>query len=346
MNRRLLGLLAAVCLTSACKEEAVGQMQPITPPPGTPAAPPKTAEAPKPAPEPPPDPSKVTLRWKLAQPAAFRLTEHATESAAPAAPAADAKGKKGGKAPSPTATAKPSDTTEMFVLYKTETGDAAVRIVPQGGGTPETGSLSERGFVLDGLPEPLRTTAVLALELPRDPVGPNSTWALGTNLLELSSVSDFVEQKAERHNEVKLASLTPGDNGEQVAVLDYDLSETHTGQMRANKPAPVPARPPKKAAPAPKKAAAGAVPVADEEAGEVEEAPTPARGMENASAEVRMKGHGEFLVKAGRWRSWQATLTTHITGAAIPGTTPGERTLSLTPVEPVPPELLPAPTKK
>ena len=300
------------------------------------------------APEAPPDPTQVSLRWKLATPAAFRLATHATGSAAPASAAAD-KGKKG-KAPTPAATT--SDTSETFALYKSDSGDPAVYIIPQEG-PPQTGSLSDRGFVLDGLPEPLRTTAVLALELPRDPVGPNSTWALGTNLLELSAVNDFVEQKAERHNQVKLASLTPGDNGEQVATLEYDLSETHTGQMRTNKPIPTaPVRPGKKEAPGKKPAAKKepadkkpAVPVNDDEAPVPDETPT-ARGMEPASADVQMKGRGEFLVKAGRWRSWQATLTTHTTGLPIPGVTPSERTLSLSPVEPVPAELLPPPKKK
>ena len=85
----------------------------------------------------------------------------------------------------------------------------------------------------------------------------------------------------------------------------------------------------------------------DEEGEEpdADEAPTKT-AMEAATAEVTMKGHGEFLVKAGRWRSWQATLTTLTTGAPLTGATPGERALSLTPLEPVPAELLPAPAKK
>ena len=58
------------------------------------------------------------------------------------------------------------------------------------------------------------------------------------------------------------------------------------------------------------------------------------------SAEVRVSGRGEFLVKAGRWRSWEARMTTRTDGLTLPGMPPGERVLRLTPVEPVPAQLL------
>lgn len=346
MTRRLVGLLATLCIASACKEEPVGQMQPIIPPPGTPTAPAKPAEEPKPAPapEPPPDPSKVTLRWKLDAPLAFRLTTSATESAAPAPAAAAPKGKKGKPAPAPTASSKTSESSLVFVMRKTESGDYAFRIYPQGKNTPlDEGTMSERGFVLDGLPGPLRNTAVLALELPRDPVGPGSTWALGMDLVDLGAVTHFVEKKAERKNQVKLAALTPEGNGEQVATIEYTLSETLSGELRGKAPAPAPkgGRPGKDEA---KKDAAAAKKETEDEGGtEAKEEDTEATGTQAASADVQVKGRGEFLVKAGHWRSWQATLTTRTTGATLPGTLAGERTLSLTPLEPVPAELLPPP---
>ncbi|QRN95107.1 hypothetical protein JRI60_39440 [Archangium violaceum] len=327
MNRRLTGLLAALCLTSACKEDPVGKMEPIAATPEMAANVLKARQAekkPAPAPEPPPDPSKVTLRWKLDAPIAFRLTT--TSESAPSA----AKDKKGQDSESAAASGEASS---IFVLEKTGSGDYAFRIVPQGeGGEAEQGTMSERGFVLDGLAGPLRNTAVLVLELPRDPVGKDSTWALGADLVDLGAVTNFVEKKAERKNQVKLTSLAPAENGEQVATLEYDLSESLSGQLR---PQP-PARKPKEA---PGKKAAGGH---DDHADEAAQAPT----AQAASAEVRMTGRGEFLVKAGRWRSWEGTLTTHVEGTTLPGTANGERTLRLTPVDPVPPELLQPQAKK
>ncbi|WP_257454613.1 hypothetical protein [Archangium lipolyticum] len=311
MNRRIIGLLAALCLTPACKDEPVGKMEPIAPTPEMAANLRKAQQAekkPAPAPEPPPDPSKVTLRWKLDAPTAFRLTT-TSESAAPS-----------------------EETSSIFVLEKTGSGDYAFRIVPQGqGGEADQGTMSERGFVLDGLSGPLRNTAVLVLELPRDPVGQDSTWALGTDLVDLGAVPNFVEKKAERKNQVKLTALAPAENGDQVATLEYDLSETVSGQLR---PTP-PARKPKEA---PGKKASGGHDHEDEAA----HAPT----AQPASAEVRMTGRGEFLVKAGRWRSWEGTLTTRVEGTTLPGAANGERKLRLTPLDPVPPELLQPQAKK
>ncbi|PTL79379.1 hypothetical protein [Vitiosangium sp. GDMCC 1.1324] len=333
MNRRLIGLLAALCLTSACKEEPVGKMEPIPRPPDMPAAPAKKAEAPKPAPapEPPPDPSKVTLRWKLDAPTAFRLTTTASESAPP--PPAP-KGKKDKAPPAPAA--RQSETTAIFVLQKTESGDYAFRIVPQGpGGEADQGTMSERGFVLDGLSGPLRNTAVLVLELPRDAVGQDAAWALGTDLVDMGSVPNFVEKKAERRNQVKLTALTPGDNGEQVATLEYDLSETISGQLR----------PSRQSLPKPPKLEEAHAKKGADKHDDHDEDETPA-GPPAASAGVQVKGRGEFLVKAGRWRSWEATITTSIEGATLPGTLNGERKLRLTPLDSVPADLLQPQAKK
>ena len=338
MNRRTLGLLAALCLTSACKEEPVGEMTPIPRPADMPAEPAKKAEAPKPAPapEPPPDPSKVVLRWKLDAPTAFRLTT--TGSAAASEPAPKGKRGKKGKESEPTASAAGA-TDAIFVLSKTETGDYVFNIVPQGaGGEADQGTMSERGFVMDGLAGPLRNTAVLVLELPRDPVGPDTTWTLGADLVDLSAVQGFVEKKAERRNQVKLTALTPAENGEQVATLEYDLSESLSGELRTSKPL-------SKAEMAKLATAKNGHSHDDGHEHEEEEASGQAAGKP-ATAEMRVKGRGEFLVKAGRWRSWEATLTTRTEGTTLPGLAEGERTLRLTPLDSVPPELLQPQAKK
>ncbi len=88
MNRRIIGLLATVCLASACSEKPVGQMEPIPRPPGMASAPEKAeapAAKPTPAPAPPADPSKVVMRWKLDAPIAFRLTTTSSSAPEPAA---------------------------------------------------------------------------------------------------------------------------------------------------------------------------------------------------------------------------------------------------------------------
>ncbi|WP_309893419.1 hypothetical protein [Archangium sp.] len=304
MNRRIIGLLATVCLASACKPEPVGEMEPIPRPPDMPAAPARAEAEKKPATAPAPDPSKVVLRWKLDAPTGFRLT---TSSGS-------------------------DETSALFVLRKRESGDYAFRIVPEkGGGEEDQGTMSERGFVLDGLSGPLHTTATLVLELPLEPVGPDAAWTLSPDLVDLSAVRNFVEKKTERRNQVKLTALTPGDNGEQVATLEYDLTETVSGELRG---APKAAAPPKDTG---KKKGKDA---------KAEDAPAAASDKEQVtSSEVRVKARGEFLVKAGRWRSWEGTLTTQTQGE-LPGVSSGERKLRLTPLETVPQELLQPQAKK
>ena len=305
MNRRIIGLLATVCLASACKPEPVGEMEPIPRPPDMPAAPAKAEAEKKPASAPAPDPSKVVLRWKLDAPTGFRLTT----------------------------TSGSDETSALFVLRKRESGDYAFRIVPEkGGGEEDQGTMSERGFVLDGLSGPLHTTATLVLELPPEPMGPDATWTLSPDLVDLSAVRNFVEKKTERRNQVKLTALTPGDNGEQVATLEYDLSETVSGDLRGAPKAAAPAKETGK-----RKKGKDAKPAADEPAAPAKEQVT--------SSEVRVKARGEFLVKAGRWRSWEGTLTTQIQGE-LPGVSSGERKLRLTPLETVPQELLQPQAKK
>ena|GEM_PF-1089755 len=351
MNRRLVGLLTALCLTSACKEEPIGGMEPIPRPPGSPT-PQAPAPAPKPAAaEPAPDPSKVVLRWNLGAPTAFLLTTTSTTTSAPtpATEPASARGKKKKEpaaAPSP---ATPSEQKLVFLLSRSESGEPTFHLIPQGAGEEDRGTMSERGFVLDGLSGQLRNLAVLVLELPMEPVGPGTLWKLATNLADTTAVPGFSQKDSRQKNEVKLVTLTPGDNGEQVATLEYELSQTVSGLLRGP----------------------GAAAAEGEEEGhddhdhghEHEEAP--AKGKKGAaaaktrkavaarvigkpaSAEVRVKGRGEFLVKAGHWRSWEATLTTSTTGGlTLPDMAAGERTVRLSPVEPVPPELLQRLAKK
>lgn len=337
MMRSLFGMVVALSLI-ACKEEPRGQLEPIPRPPGMKDAP-KEEGAAKPAAAPAVDPSKVVLRWKPAAgaPLTYRLTLDRT-GAAPAAVEEEekpAKGKKGKEkeAPKPerassAAAAFPSAFT--YVLERGDSGDFRLRVIPEGSSAPEdTGTVSERGFVLDGLQGITRNTASLVLELPLAAVGPNDTWLLGTELLTHDALgpTSFTVSKTERRNRVKLTALTPEDGGEQVATLEYDLLDQLSGKAAPRRPPPaVPAR-----------------------ASDPEEEDAPTSAASDASAEVRIVGRGEFLVKAGKWRSWEGSITSSTKGA-FPITAlqvpPGTVKLKLTALESAPPPAAPQPTAR
>ena len=285
MKRSLLGLLLALCSLAACKDTPPGQMEPIPRPEGY-VEPPKP-EAPKKAPEPPPDPNKVVLRWKLAPgaPMAFRLA----------------------------GTPEGGDTKALsntYVLERPEAGDLVLRVSTEGMAATDRGTFSERGFILDGLGAADRTTATLWLELPRDPVGVGDTWSLGADLVDPAPLGpDFVQnpKKSERRNSAKLAALAP-EGDDRVATIEYEVYERvsgvideraagghsgHSHKAPAPPPPPPPAKKGKKGASAPEPKPSGPVEI---------------------SAEVSFTGRGEFLVKAGRWRSWEGTLTSKTEG--------------------------------
>ncbi|MCP3098159.1 hypothetical protein LZ198_04615 [Myxococcus sp. K15C18031901] len=333
MKRSLVGLVVALSL-SACSEEPRGQLEPIPRPPGL-KEPPKPEAAAKPT-EPPVDPSKLALRWKVAEgaPITYQLTLElggaaASDEPAPAA-AKDKKGK-GKEAPKE----KPAATTAStalpgaftFVLEQGNSGDYKLRVIPTGKGAVEDlGTVSERGFVLDGLQGVTRNLATLVLELPHPAVGPQDTWQLGTELLTHGALGpQFAIVKEGRRNRVKLASLTPGEDGEQVARVEYDVIEQLQGKYTPRpKPPTVPAR-----------------------GGDEEESDgTPEHSLDpvDANAEVKIVGVGEFLVKAGRWRTWEGSISTTTKGPfPVPAlqVPPGTLKLRLTALEAPPPPATP-----
>lgn len=354
MNWRLPGLLAALCLISACKEEPAARGLEPLPRPAPASATPPAGTPPSPA-QPPEDPSKVLLRWKLAAPTAYQLTASTLRGAPAPATKAPARGKarvrkskKQRGAPAPEAEAPPEapppggDVT-FFLLHAgpPTSGALPFALLPEAPRAPaQQGKMSERGFVLEGLSGPVRNLAAMVLELPSEPVGPGTTWTLTTNLVDEGALPPGFRQKdSKQTNEVKLLSLTPAEDGEQVATLEYDLLESVTGQQGRVR-----------------RSRRG------HHAHEHENAPVSVKKNRNArnskgnaqaaeaaaelSAEVRVHGRGEFLVKAGHWRSWEVTLTTRTQGLTLPGLTPGERVLRLTPVEPVPETLLQRVAKK
>ncbi|WP_217911051.1 MULTISPECIES: hypothetical protein [Myxococcus] len=337
--RSLFGMVVALSLI-ACTEEPRGQLEPIPRPPGMKEAS-KEEGAAQPAAAPAVDPSKVVLRWK--PPAGASLTYRLTLDRTGAAPAAveeveekPAKGKKGKEkdAPKPERAAAATSSFPSaftFVLERGDSGDFRLRVIPEGSSAPEdTGTVSERGFVLDGLQGITRNTASLVLELPLAAVGPNDTWALGTELLTHDALGPtaFTVSKTERRNRVKLTALTPGEGGEQVATLEYDLLDQLSGKAAPRRPPPaVPAR--------------ASDPVDDDDA--------PTSAASDASAEVRIVGRGEFLVKAGKWRSWEGSITSSTRGI-FPATAlqvpPGTVKLKLTALESAPPPAAPQPTAR
>ncbi|WP_233278342.1 hypothetical protein [Myxococcus stipitatus] len=336
--RSLFGLVVALSL-SACKEEPRGQLEPIPRPPGMKDAPPPDAKAAPQAAAPAVDPSKVMLRWKLAgnAPIAYRLTLDRQGPAPAAEPEEDTKGKKGkGKdKPEPKVERAPAAAATFpgaftYVVERSSSGGYHLRVIPEGNNAAEdSGAMSERGFVLDGLQGITRNTASLVMELPMAAVGPKDAWALATELLTHDSLGPaFAISKSVRHNRVTLTALTPAEGGEQVATLEYDLSEQLSGKMTQRRPPPaVPAR-------------AGDP---DTEEASPEDAAPP---TVPASAEVRITGKGEFLVKAGHWRSWEGNISATTSGAfpanalQVP---PGTVKLKLTALESAPPS---APTAK
>jgi hypothetical protein len=334
VKRSLSGLVVALSLF-ACKEEPRGALEPIPRPPGmndTPA--PAEAKAPAAPAQPAVDPSKVTLRWKLAAgtPVTYRLTlertgraPEATEPEAGEKPTRGRKGRGKAKAAAPAEEKAPASasfvpTALTFVLEHTDSGDAHLRVIPESRGAPppeDEGTLSERGFVLAGLQGMTRNTATLVLELPRDAVGPNDTWSLATELVSPDALGAYFQGPTpERRNRVKLTGLAPADGGEQVATVEYDIYELRTGKVRTiKKPTVVPAR----------------------EGVEAMEASGSTEA--DVSAEVKITGRGEFLVKAGRWRSWEGTLSTVTKGPFPPEALqvpPGNLALRLTALESAP----------
>ncbi|MBU8894239.1 hypothetical protein KRR26_01410 [Corallococcus sp. M34] len=297
MKRSLSGLVVALALT-ACKEEPRGKMEPIAHPPtpagatAAPAAKPAAAEV-------VPAEGAVLLRWKLAkgEPRAFRLSftpEAAAPASEPAAPPSRADKKKGrdpkakAEAPEPAPLMTPTELT--YLLERTSSGDALLRITPASG-APDEASLSDRGFVLEGLQGATRNTATLLLELPRDAVRVGDTWSLATELVVPDVFGrDFHRSAGERHNRVKLTALTPAENGEQVAVIEYDLGEQLSGIV------PPGYKPP------------------DARPGSDEGKKT--AGSQDVAVDVKVTARGEFLVKAGHWRTWEGTFATVTKGPA------------------------------
>jgi hypothetical protein len=323
LKRSLLCLLLLGAL-AACKEDPPGELKPIPRPAGYQGLP--KDEAPKAAPAPPKDPNKVVLRWKLAvgAPMAFRLEGSPDSSSAPL--------------------------KAVYVLLRPEQGDSMVRIARQSPkAPPEQATLSERGFILDGLTEVERNLATLLLELPKDPVGVGDSWTLGTDLVNMDPLGKgFLVKKSDRRDSVKLGSLT-AEGDEQVATIVYDVSELVSGNLQ-----PGAKLPQGSGETAPIKVAAEKG--RSKGKGKGKKPPPPSEEKPKVPAEiiseVTFRGTGQFLVKAGRWRSWQGTLSSRTQGyTPSPGKSPtqvppGTLRLQLTAMDTVPAELQQVEAKK
>jgi hypothetical protein len=328
VKRSLFLVLSVLC---ACKDAPRGEMEPIPRPAGyqEPVPPPEV----KPPAE-PVDPSKVLLRWKLPvdSPLALRLEGTPERGAAPA-PAPAKKGKGAKADPAPQTASASTALNIVYVLQQPETGDIRLRVVPDSG-TPDQGTVSERGFVLDGLDSTTRTLAALMLELPRDRVGPGDKWALGADLVDTAPLgSGFATKKSNLRNSVKLTALTP-EGDEQVATLEYDVHESIDGVLT---PPQAPSRI--------HMHGHGQSPLAKKKAAEEHDhaAEKPGGAPRDVSTTVTVTGRGEFLVKAGRWRSWQGSLSAKTEGytpktptGATSQVPEGKYALRLTPLDAVP----------
>jgi hypothetical protein len=203
----------------------------------------------------------------------------------------------------------------------------------------EQGTVSDRGFVLDGLGEVDRNLATLLMELPKDPVGVGDTWALGADLVNMDPLGQgFLAKKSDRRNTVKLSSLN-AEGDEQVATIQYDVSELVSGSLQPGSKLPEGAGETAPLKPAPEKGKKGK---GKKQAQASEEKP---KSTSEIVSEVTFKGSGEFLVKAGRWRSWKGTLSSKTQGySPAPGKSPaqvppGTLKLQLIAMDSVPAEL-------
>lgn len=327
MKRSLFLVLSVLC---ACKDSPRGEMEPLPRPAGYQEPAPQAEVKP---PAEPVDPSKVLLRWKLAvdSPLALRLEGTPEKGSAPAPAKKKGKGAKGAPSPEPAAASKALNI--VYVLQQPETGDLLLRVAPEGG-TPDQGTVSERGFVLDGLDSTTRTLAALMMELPRDRVGLGDKWALGADLVDTAPLGPgFATKTSTLRNSVKLTALT-AEGDEQVATLEYDLHESLGGVLTPQQgPSRIHLH------------GHGKSPLAKKKAAEDHdhEAEKPSGAPRDVSTTVTVTGRGEFLVKAGRWRSWQGSLSaktegytpkspTHATAQVPEGT----YALRLTPLDAVP----------
>ncbi|MDC0714093.1 hypothetical protein POL68_36850 [Stigmatella sp. ncwal1] len=337
MKRSLPGLVLSLCTLFACKEPPPGEMEPIPRPAGYEAPPPPQAEVARPAEA--PDPNKVLLRWKLAvdSPIALRL-EGTPEKGADAAPAPAKKKGKGAQEAPASEPASSKALNIVYVLQQPETGDILLRVVPSGG-PPDTGTVSERGFVLDGLDKTMHTLADLMLELPRERVGLGDKWSLGMDLVDPAPLGPgFATKKSDRRNSVKLTALTP-EGDDRVATLEYDLHESVSGVL-----SPL-AGPSRIKLQGHGKSPLGKKKEKDEHEHEKEQE-KPTGTPRDVSMVVTVTGRGEFLVKAGRWRAWQGSLSARTEGytpkspaSATAQLPEGKYALRLTPLEGVPAEL-------
>lgn len=101
------------------------------------------------------------------------------------------------------------------------------------------GALDEHGSVLAYELSSLQRLALgLFFGLPARPVRPGDTWAAEVNLLGLDE--GFTVSKSRRWNQVRLVSLAPLADGEQLAVLEYRLGafEEGTGLDAEERPQP------------------------------------------------------------------------------------------------------------
>ncbi|HSA20636.1 MAG TPA: hypothetical protein P5076_04235, partial [Myxococcota bacterium] len=102
------------------------------------------------------------------------------------------------------------------------------------------GALDEHGGVLAyELPSLQRLALGLFFELPARPVRPGDTWSTDVDLLGLDE--GFTASKTLRWNQVKLVSLAPLADGEQLAVLEYRLGAHEEGQALDDEERPQPA---------------------------------------------------------------------------------------------------------
>jgi hypothetical protein len=132
----------------------------------------------------------------------------------------------------------------------------------------ESGTVTS--FYLD---QKQKNLVALCFELPQGPVKPGDTWPLHINLIMMGN--GFAAKEANRSNRVKLISLSPSDDGDIVATLEYTIAEDVDGTFRT----------------------------------------PGASGEQPCSMSASFYGQARFLVRKGRWQDFKGRMHIKSTGA-------------------------------
>lgn len=93
--------------------------------------------------------------------------------------------------------------------------------------------MTGRGFITTDLDRNVRNVLALVLELPPDPVAAGDQWRSSVKLVSVSDQFNRVDSK--NRNEVRLTAIEPGEDGKEIAAIDYVIAEHQEGFVGTGK---------------------------------------------------------------------------------------------------------------